>query len=141
MKGCPHGGDKPLNGKRYCSACFVKELRRIWYPKPGESSPDNSSMEVDEMTKKKAAKKQAAKAGANGKPKKNGHSLAEIIDPYLLQGGSTVKDIAAVLAKKGGEAAKGRDLAANVRARMVAYTRKGYRVEKDDQKHVKVVVA
>lgn len=141
MKGCPHNGDKPLNGKRYCSSCFIGELRRIWYPKPGESSPENSALEVDDMAKKKAAKKQAAKPAPSGKPKKTGHSLAEIIDPFLLKGGHTVKDIAEVLAKKGGEAAKGRDLAANVRARMVAYTRKGYRVEKDEQKHIKVVAA
>ena len=143
MNGCPHEGDKPLNGKRYCSPCFVRELRKIWYPKPGEMSPENSTMEVDDMAKKKAnaPKKQAVKAGTNGKPKKNGHTLAEIIDPPLMAGGHTVAEIAAMLAKKGGEAAKGRDLAANVRARMVAYTRKGYRVLKDDQKHVRVVAA
>jgi hypothetical protein len=46
---------------------------------------------------------------------------------------------AAELAKKAREAAKGKDLAANVRARMVSYTRKGWRVEKDEQKRVKVV--
>jgi len=98
-------------------------------------------MEVDDMAKKKgkAPEKQATKT--NGKLKKNGHTLAGFIDPCLLGGGHTVKEIAAMLAKKGGEAAKGRDLAANVRARMVSYTRKGYRVEKDDQKRVKIVQA
>lgn len=141
MKGCPHDGDKPLNGKRYCSPCFVRELRKIWYPNPGEMPPENSVTEVDDMAKKKAKapKKQTAKTGANGKPTKNGHTLAGLIDPCLLGGGYTVKEIAAILTKKGGETAKGRDLAANVRARMVAYTRKGYRVEKDDQKRVKIV--
>ena len=78
--------------------------------------------------------KAARGAGGNG-----GGSLAAIIDPMLLAGGKTVKEIAAELAKKAAEAAKGKDLAANVRARMVSYTRKGWRVEKDDQKRVKVV--
>ena len=78
--------------------------------------------------------KAARSVGSNG-----GGSLAAIIDPMLLAGGKTVKEIAAELAKKAAEAAKGKDLAANVRARMVSYTRKGWRVEKDDQKRVKVV--
>lgn len=78
--------------------------------------------------------KAARSAGSNG-----GGSLAAIIDPMLLAGGKTVKEIAAELAKKAADAAKGKDLAANVRARMVSYTRKGWRVEKDDQKRVMVV--
>ena len=90
--------------------------------------------------KKKVAKPQGGKKAAT-KPqvtKKEG-SLAAIIDPMLTIGGHTVAEIAAELAKKVGDAAKGRDLAANVRARMVGYTRKGWRVEKDDKKRVKVV--
>ncbi|PJA14319.1 MAG: hypothetical protein CO113_03280 [Elusimicrobia bacterium CG_4_9_14_3_um_filter_62_55] len=90
--------------------------------------------------KKKAAKPQGGKKAA-AKPqgaKKEG-SLAAIIDPMLTTGGHTVAEIAAELAKKAGDAAKGRDLAANVRARMVGYTRKGWKVEKDDKKRVKVV--
>lgn len=89
-----------------------------------------------------------AKKSENGKSKRktpgtksaegNG-SLSALIDPMLFSGDKTVKEIAAELAKKGGEAAKGKDLAANVRARMVSYTRKGWRVEKDDQKRVMVV--
>ena len=76
-------------------------------------------------------------AGKNGGGRDG--SLAVLIDPLLLAGGHTIKEIAAVLAKKAGDAAKDRDLAANVRARMVSYTRKGWRVEKDDQKRVMVV--
>ena len=81
-----------------------------------------------------ATKTQGAKEGVQ-----KGGSLAAIIDPMLLAGGHTTQEIAAELAKKAGEAAKGKDLAANVRARMVSYTRKGWKVEKDDQKRVKVV--
>lgn len=109
----------------------------------------------DSMTKKNGHKKGKAKQAAArkkaAKPKggkkvaakpqgaKKEGSLAAIIDPLLLAGGHTVKDIAAELAKKAGEVAKGKDLAANVRARMVGYTRKGWRVQKDDKKCVKVV--
>jgi hypothetical protein len=66
-------------------------------------------------------------------------SLAVLIDPMLLAGGMTVKEIAGELASKAAEAAKGKDLAANVRARMVSYTRKGWQVIKDDEKRVKLV--
>ena len=83
---------------------------------------------------------------ANGKGKKEGKakakkngSLAATIDPFLLAGGKTTQEIAAELAKKAGDAAKNRDMAANVRARMVSYTRKGWQVVKDDKKRVKVV--
>jgi len=76
--------------------------------------------------------------GKKAKAKKEG-SLAAIIDPMLLSGGKTTQEIAAELAKKAGDAGKNRDLAANVRARLVSYTRKGWQVVKDDKKRVKVV--
>jgi hypothetical protein len=66
-------------------------------------------------------------------------SLSALIDPMLLSGGKTVKEIAVELLKKAGEMAKGKDLEANVRARMVSYTRKGWHVAKDDKKRVKVL--
>lgn len=82
-------------------------------------------------------------AGAKKVAGKNGGgrdgSLSILIDPLLLAGGHTIKEIAAELAKKAGDAAKDRDLAANVRARMVSYTRKGWQVKKDDQKRVQVI--
>lgn len=76
-------------------------------------------------------------AEAKGSPRTG--SLAAMIDPLLLAGRMTVKEIAGELASKAPEAAKDRDLAANVRARMVSYTRKGWRVVKDDEKRVKLV--
>ncbi len=56
------------------------------------------------------------KKGDSHQGAKQGSPLAAIIDPYLTSGSHTVKEIAAELAKKGGEATKGKDLAANVRA-------------------------
>lgn len=79
-----------------------------------------------------------AKGPKNGK-KPRGESVAAIIDPLLFAGGKTVKEIAEVVTKKAAELAKGKDIEANVRARMVSYTRKGWKVEKDDEKHVKVI--
>lgn len=76
-------------------------------------------------------------SGATGSVRSG--SLAALIDPLLLAGRMTVKEIAGELARKAAEAAKGKDLAANVRARMVSYTRKGWQVVKDDEKRVKLV--
>lgn len=87
-----------------------------------------------------------AKAKSAPAPKRNPEvasrprvTMASIIDPYLLAGGHTVADIAIELDQKAGAAAKGKDLEANVRARLVSYTRKGWQVVKDEQKRVKVV--
>ncbi|MFA5138318.1 MAG: hypothetical protein WC728_03715 [Elusimicrobiota bacterium] len=88
-----------------------------------------------------AAKAKATTKATKPQVAKKEGSLAAIIDPLLLAGGHTVKEIAEDLGRTAGEAAKGKDLAANVRARMVSYTRKGWKVEKDDQKRVKVVQA
>lgn len=65
-------------------------------------------------------------------------SLAAIIDPMLLAGGYTVKEIAAELGRQAGETTAGKDLEANVRARLVSYTRKGWQILKQD-KQVKAV--
>lgn len=113
-----------------CHGC-AEEVRRIEW-------------EERNMAKKNGKAKKGGAAGPKGKAAKvagrsGGGSLAAIIDPMLLAGGKTIKDIAAELAKKAGEVAKGKDLAANVRARMVSYTRKGWRIEKDEQKRVRVL--
>jgi hypothetical protein len=74
-----------------------------------------------------------------GGRKPRGESVAAIIDPLLFAGGKSVKEIAELVTKKAGDLAKGKDMEANVRARMVTYSRKGWRIEKNDRKHVKVV--
>jgi|GEM_PF-2321209 len=68
-----------------------------------------------------------------------GVSLASIIDPLLTSGGHTVSDIAVEVRDKAGDAVNGKDVEANVRARMVTYTRRGWRVVKDAEKRVNVV--
>lgn len=77
--------------------------------------------------------------GARGGRNPRGESVASMIDPYLLQGGKTVREIAELVSEKAGELAKKRNMEANVRARMVTYSRKGWKVEKNDRKHVMVV--
>ncbi len=84
---------------------------------------------------------------ANGKAKKDGKSgkkvrdgsLAAIIDPFLVAGGHTIKEIAAELKKKAGPQANGKDLEANCRARLWSFKRKGYSVERDTQKRIRVI--
>ncbi|MFA5161848.1 MAG: hypothetical protein WC421_06345 [Elusimicrobiales bacterium] len=80
--------------------------------------------------------KKTAPSGKSGAQKPA--SLAAIIDPILLDGGHTVKEIAAELGQKAGENAKGKDLEANVRARLVSYKRKGWQVLKNG-KQVQVI--
>ena len=106
----------------------------------------NGDYELKPYAEKGISKMSQALMRGNGKGKKadkaktkGGSSLAAIIDPMLLAGGHTVNEIAAELAKKASDAGKGKDLNANVRARMVTYTRKGWKVVKDDKKRVKVV--
>jgi len=106
----------------------------------------NGEYELKPYDEKGVSKDSKLLMKANGRAKKAGKaatahkpgSLASIIDPMLLSGGHTVKEIAAELTKRGGESAKGKDLEANVRARLVTYTRKGWQALKDDKKRVKV---
>jgi hypothetical protein len=79
------------------------------------------------------------KNGISNKGPKEG-SLAAIIDPMLFSGSHTVKEIAAELTKEAAAADKGKDLEANVRARLFSFRRKGCRVEKDSQKRIRVVI-
>jgi hypothetical protein len=78
----------------------------------------------------------------NGAPKGKSRegSLAAIIDPLLFAGEHTVKEIAAELAKKAAAAAKGKDLEANVRARLYSFRKKGASIQKDAQKRLRVVL-
>lgn len=122
-----------------CYGC-AEDLKRLAW-----EARDMAKKNGKKGTKGKAAApahRASAKAVA-AKPQeaKREGSLAAIIDPLLLAGDHTVKEIAEELCRAAGEAAQGKDLAANVRARMVSYTRKGWKVEKDEQKRVKVVQA
>ena len=76
----------------------------------------------------------------NGKTRKpKGETLASVIDPYLFTGGKTVEEIVKEIEKKKLPVAKDKDLNANIRARMVCYSRKGWKIEKTEGKKVKVI--
>jgi hypothetical protein len=77
------------------------------------------------------------KSGKPGKPK--GETLASVIDPYLFSGGKTVEEIVKEIEKKKLPFAKDRDVNSNIRARMVCYSRKGWKIEKTEDKKVKVI--
>ncbi len=76
---------------------------------------------------------------SKGGRKSNKESLSATIDPMLFAGGKTVKEIAALAIKQAADLAKGKDVEANVRARMVSFSRKAWKIEKDDKKHVRVL--
>ena len=69
-------------------------------------------------------------------------TLGALADVLLLEGGHTIKEIALDLFRKAPTALiKGRDLEANVRARMAHYRRRGDRVVRDGVTgHVKVTI-
>ena len=98
----------------------------------------NSDYELRPLPATNPKAGQKCKGRAKGEVQKS-TSLAAIADPLLLAGGHTVKEIAAEIARQAGEDDQGKDLEANVRARLVSYTRKGWQVIKDEKKRVKVV--
>jgi len=65
-------------------------------------------------------------------------TMASVIDPYLFEGGRTVKEIVRLIEKRKLAIIEGKDLHANVRARLVNYTRKGFQIERAADKKVKV---
>jgi len=64
--------------------------------------------------------------------------LAPLIDAMLLAGGHTMRGILRELRRKASAACRGKDLQANVRARLYWLRRKGYRVDVDGQARLKV---
>lgn len=66
--------------------------------------------------------------------------LAPIIDAMLLAGGNTMRGIVRELRRKASTACRGRDLEANVRARIYWFKRKGYRIKGDAQPHLQIVL-
>ena len=112
-----------------CHPC-ADEVKRIEWEERNMAKKNGNGKGGQAVMKTKTAKVAGQKQTG---------SLAAIIDPLLHAGGHTIKEIAAELAKKAGDAANDRDLAANVRARMVSYTRKGWQVVKDGEKRIRVV--
>lgn len=74
----------------------------------------------------------AAGAPARNKP------IAPLIDAMLLAGGKTMRGILRELRRKASAACRGRDLKANVRARLYWIRKRGYRIQKNSQGHLQV---
>lgn len=113
-----------------CHPC-ADEVKRIEWE---ERAMTKKNGKVAKVVAANGAKKAWRAQGAGRKG-----SLAAIIDPLLTAGKHTVKELAAELAEKAGDVAKGKDLQANVRARLVSYSRKGWQVVRDNEKRVRVV--
>jgi hypothetical protein len=77
-----------------------------------------------------------AASGATPRPPK---PLAPLIDAMLLAGDKTMRGILRELRRKASAACRGRDLKANVRARLYWFRKKRGRIERDKQGHLKVV--
>ena len=73
------------------------------------------------------------------KVKPKGETMASVIDPYLFTGDKSVAEIVKAIEKRKLAITRDRDLHANVRARLVNYSRKGWKIEKTKDKIVKVV--
>ena len=59
--------------------------------------------------------------------------LAPIIDAMLLAGGKTMRGIVREVRRKASAACRGKDLQANVRARMHWFRKRGYKIDTDAQ--------
>lgn len=68
-------------------------------------------------------------------------SLAPIIDAMLLAGGKTMRGIVREVRRRASASCHGKDLKANVRARLYWLRRKGFRVEGYGQARLKVAPA
>lgn len=65
--------------------------------------------------------------------------LAPLIDAMLLKGGMTMRGIVRELKRKASASCNGRDVAANVRARIYWAQRRGFRVERDNSGRLRIV--
>ena len=79
-----------------------------------------------------------ARGPAAGAPMRMNKPIAPIIDTMLLAGGKTMRGIIRELRRKASAASRDKDLAANVRARLYWFRRKGHSVRWDAQRHVQV---
>jgi len=73
------------------------------------------------------------------KVKPKGETMASVIDPYLFTGDKSVAEIVKAIEKRKLSIMAGKELSSNIRARMVAYSRKGWKIEKSKDKKVRVI--
>ena len=71
----------------------------------------------------------------------NGHRepLSSLIDRLLLKGGLTMRGLAREIRRKDSVSCKGKDVRANIRARIYWFKRKGYRIERNERGWVRIV--
>lgn len=81
--------------------------------------------------------KRFIKIGNDSQPK----PLAPIIDALLLEGGRTMRGIVREVQRRASSACKGKDVRANIRARIYWFKRKGYLSKKNNSSHIKVIVS
>ncbi|HAZ07336.1 MAG TPA: hypothetical protein DCZ01_02170 [Elusimicrobia bacterium] len=74
-----------------------------------------------------------ARGPAAGAPVRMGKPLAPIIDAMLLAGGHTMRGIVREVRRKASASCRGKDLRANVRARMYWFRRRGYMIDTNAQ--------
>lgn len=79
----------------------------------------------------KPAPRQAG-PGSNSPDAQARKQLAPIIDTLLLKGGATMLGIVRMLKRRASAACRGKDVKANVRARMYWFRRRGYAIDTDE---------
>lgn len=65
--------------------------------------------------------------------------LAPAIDALLLEGGRTMRGLVREVKRRASAACRGKDVPANVRARLYWFKRKGYRADSNGQAHLRVL--
>ncbi|MBI5243801.1 MAG: hypothetical protein HY922_09005 [Elusimicrobia bacterium] len=88
-----------------------------------------------------AAGREPDKANGIARPKASNKPLAPLIDALLLAGNMTMAGMVRELRRKASAACRGRDVAANVRARLYWLRKRGCRVEISDQARMRAVAA
>lgn len=99
---------------------------------------------LDERTVKKDLKstkkdKKETKTMDATKVVKKRPGISSVIDPLLFEGGRTVEEIVNVIKEKQPEFADGRNLKVNVNVRIHTLKKRGFRLETDDNKRVRLV--
>jgi hypothetical protein len=95
--------------------------------------------EIRQAKKKENVETKETKTMSTDTEKKTRGGISAIIDPLLFEGGRTVAEIVEVVKTQNPELADGRNLTVNVRVRMSTLQKRGFRLEEDAQKRVKLV--
>lgn len=139
-------GEKPMDGDKKTGVID----RLTSFVKGGQAAQVATDGAIAKATATTAtngtggAEKKTPKATRKPRKAAGGLKLAPIIDEYLIKGGHTAGEIAKfveVKALAGGMDTKGKDLKANVRARMIHHRKKGATVVRSKDGDIKVTPA